>query len=406
VTTSSDRPESRPATVAFYLPQFHPIPENDAWWGDGFTEWVNVRRAQPLFAGHLQPSSPAGPHGAYDLRNPDVVAWQTELATQNDIDAFCYYHYWFAGKRLLERPLDSYLSTSLDMPFCICWANENWSRRWDGRDREILLSQRYDDSNPDDVFDSFLPYLRDVRYLRSGGHAVLLVHRADHLPDPAGYARVWRQRAEAEGLGELWLVASETSPGLDPRRIGFDAVAEFPPVGDSNLRTALTAPPPDLDRAFRGRLLSYARLRDAYLDRPVPSFPRHRGLVPRWDNTPRRLTRSTVVVGSTPQLYASWLAAARASERSLRGTEGLVFVNAWNEWAEGAYLEPDEEHGSEYLHASRWTYSVTPEASAPYRSSRRPSRAFLHSLALESMSSARDTAYGVRSRLRRRGSVR
>lgn len=390
-----------PKTVAFYLPQFHPIPENDEWWGQGFTEWVNVRRAIPLFDGHHQPAEPVGPFGEYTLTDPRVIEWQVDLATQNGIDAFCYYHYWFDGKRLLERPLNQYLQTSLQMPFLICWANENWSRRWDGKDQEVLLAQRYDDSTASAVFESFLPYLRDSRYLRVDGRAVLLVHRIDHIPNAKDYAETWRALAASAGIGELWLVASETTPGLDPRDFGFDAVAEFPPVGDSNLKTTLLHPPSRLDPAFRGRLLSYERMSSSYLRRSTPPFPRHRGLVPRWDNTPRRMTKSTVILGSSPELYAKWLAAARASERALRPDGGIVFVNAWNEWAEGAYLEPDRAFGDRYLKATRWNYAGAPSTRMTKTGRRRVTRSFISSIAMATVATVRDVVLDLRSRVER-----
>ena len=228
VIDAAIRPADAPVTAAFYLPQFHAIPENDEWWGEGFTEWTNVGRAEAMFPGHRQPVRPAGPHGHYNLIDPAVVAWQTDLATRHDVDAFVYYHYWFDGHRLLDRPLDNYLQTEHSHPFAICWANENWTRRWDGKEREVLMAQNYGPNTPTDVFQSFLPYLSDPRYLRVGGKALLLVHRADHLPEPRWFADEWRALADAHGIGELWIVASETWAGVDPNVLGFDAVAEFP----------------------------------------------------------------------------------------------------------------------------------------------------------------------------------
>lgn len=345
-----------PRTVAFYLPQFHQIPENDEWWGEGFTEWTNVRRAKPAFPGHYQPQVPADPPGYYDLTIPETIEWQTRTAMSADVSAFIYYHYWFDGKRLLERPLDSYLESTLAMEFAICWANENWTRRWDGKEREVLLAQRYDDTTPSAVFQSFLPYLRDSRYLRYNGKAVLLVHRVDHLPQARSFARIWREMAEKAGVGELHLVASETSRRLDPRVYGFDAVAEFSPVGDNGLSTVPLRTPVGVARNFSGRIQSYDRLARSYARRVTPDFTRHRGLIPRWDNTPRRGASATIFSGSSPQKYAAWLRAARNSEGERRGAQGLVFVNAWNEWAEGAHLEPDSLYGDEYLRATRLDY--------------------------------------------------
>jgi lipopolysaccharide biosynthesis protein len=355
----------RPVTAAFYLPQFHPIPENDGWWGEGFTEWRNVARANPLFDGHHQPARPDTPFGEYSLLDPDVVAWQTELAAAHDVDAFIYYHYWFDGQRLLEQPLDMYLKTDLPHGFAICWANENWTRRWDGKQHDVLMGQRYDDSTPLEVFASFVPYLSDPRYLRLDGRAVVMVHRADQLPEPAAYAGAWRAEAVRLGLGELWLVASETTHGLHPRVLGFDAIAEFPPVGDSTLGTLLRRRPANVVNGFKGRLHSYQRLMDAYLARSQPDFVRHPCVVPRWDNTARRGENATCFVGASPRAYSDWLRCAREREAALRGSTGLVLINAWNEWAEGAYLEPDDRYGMAYLEATRWEASSVADGPAP-----------------------------------------
>jgi lipopolysaccharide biosynthesis protein len=369
VTDSVDgeggRPADAPVTAAFYLPQFHPIPENDEWWGEGFTEWTNVGRAEAMFPGHRQPVRPAGPHGHYNLIDPAVVAWQTDLAARHDVDAFVYYHYWFDGHRLLERPLDNYLRTEHSHPFAICWANENWTRRWDGKEREVLMAQNYGPNTPADIFQSFLPYLSDPRYLRVGGKALLLVHRADHLPEPRRFANKWRALADSHGIGELWIVASETWAGVDPYVLGFDAVAEFPPVSDSTLRVAVRRLPRGLRLGYRGRINSYTALAERYRSRPPVDFPRHPTVVPGWDNTARRGAKGTLFVGSHPSIYSAWLADARARERTARGSSGVVFVNAWNEWAEGAYLEPDTEHGYAYLEATRWSSRSSDNHASP-----------------------------------------
>jgi lipopolysaccharide biosynthesis protein len=359
--------EQRPRTVAFYLPQFHQIPENDSWWGEGFTEWRNVRRARPAFVGHDQPRVP-GELGYYDLASGEVMRAQAELARAHGVDVFCFYFYWFGGRRLLERPLDAFVDSSIDMPFCVSWANESWTRRWDGKDREVLVGQDYGPGYAAEVFGSLLPYLTDARYLRVGGAAVILVHRAEHLPDPRALAATWRAAAEAAGVGPLHLVATETVHGVQPGPLGFDAVAEFPPVGANTLSSAWAAPLRGLARRFRGRLLSYERLADAFVHRPRAGHVRYPGVMPGWDNTPRRGHAATVYVGSSPATYARWLAVARRREQHERGADGLVFVNAWNEWAEGAYLEPDRTHGRDYLEATRWAPTrVLPGVRPPAR---------------------------------------
>lgn len=386
VPPSAGAPSPGPRTVAFYLPQFHAIPENDAWWGEGFTEWTNVRRAAPLFDGHEHPRRP-GALGTYDLTDPSVVHEQARLAADAGVDAFCMYFYWFDGHRLLEKPLDAYLAAGPDFPFCLSWANENWTRRWDGKDQEVLIGQDYREETPEEVFAALAPYLSDPRYLRQDGAAVLLVHRADHLPDGDRYARVWRAEAERRGIGALYLVAAETTPGLDPRPLGFDAVAEFPPVGANTLAAARLRPVDGLTPAFRGRLLSYPRMAGRFERRRAErGFVRHSGVMPGWDNTARRGDAATVYVDSSPARYAAWLRSARARERRIRGGRGLVFVNAWNEWAEGAYLEPDATYGSAYLEATR-PEGTDRGAPPPAVRSGRPGRGYLRSLLNAGMSS-------------------
>lgn len=344
---------ARPRTIAFYLPQFHRIAENDAWWGDGFTEWTNVTRARPAFDGHDQPRVPTE-LDYYDLSDPSVMHEQTELARSNDVDAFCFYFYWFGGKRLLERPLDDFLASGPDMPFCLSWANESWTRRWDGKDREVLIEQRYDANAIDAAFEALLPYLRDPRYLRVNGGAVVLVHRAEAIPDPRGLASSWRTQAARAGIGPLHLVATETVQGIRPDDLGFDAVAEFPPVGANTLSSAWQKPLRGLAKGFRGRLLSYERIARNFSSRTAADYVRYSGVMPGWDNSARRGRNATIYVGSSPARYSEWLASARMREQRLRGANGLVFINAWNEWAEGAYLEPDATFGNAYLSATRW----------------------------------------------------
>lgn len=380
-------------TVAFYLPQFHTIPENDEWWGEGFTEWTNVRRTVPAFDDHQHPRQP-GELGEYDLRDREVIAEQVRLAADGGIDAFCFYYYWFAGKRLLEAPLDGYLDDGPDFPFCICWANENWSRRWDGKDHELLIAQEYGPDTAREVFDDFSKYLADPRYLRVDGGLVVLVHRADHLPDPRRFAEVWRTAAREQGLGELYLIASETRPNLDPGGIGFDAVAEFPPVGSNTLASAQLLPPRGLSQRFRGRLMSYPRTARRYMRRRTPAFRRHPGVMPGWDNSARRGDRATIYVDSSPEIYSQWLQSARGREASMPG-DGLVFVNAWNEWAEGAYLEPDALHGNAYLSATRGDDLALLRGHPPVRIGL-PRFAWLRSVALAAAASGLNLARRIR----------
>lgn len=354
------RKEGTTATLAaFYLPQFHPIPENDEFWGPGFTEWRNVVRARPAFRGHVQPQIPAD-LGFYDLRCVETQQAQAVLAAEHGIGAFCYYHYWFSGHRVLDRPVNQMLGEpSIQLPFFLCWANENWTRRWDGEDDHVLLRQRY--SYADDIshIRSLLPYFQDDRYFRIDGQPVFLVYRARLLPEPQRTADLWRREAERHGLGGLHLCSVESfgDERGDPASIGFDASVEFQPDWLSlvepegrtrwrRLGRRLGRYSPWLDH----RIFAYADLSRRMADRPEPAWLRYGGVAPRWDNSARRSSQALILRGSTPELYGDWLQSV--VDRAVRLGHPLAFVNAWNEWAEGAYLEPDLQTGRTYLEAT------------------------------------------------------
>ena len=353
--------------VAFYLPQFHPIPENDAWWGKGFTEWTNVSRAVPQFEGHYQPHLP-GELGFYDLRVPDVQRRQVELAKRYGIGAFCFYFYWFGGRRLLELPVRQYLENrDLDLPFCLCWANENWTRRWDGLESEVLIAQ--DNSPEDDLrfIEHVSRYMRDPRYLRVNGAPVLLVYRPSLMPDiPATVGR-WREWARKNGLGELYLVYPQSFETCDPAEYGFDAATEFPPN--------LSGPPVVTNQVhlynpnFRGTVYDWSVLVERSRQYSRPSYKLFRGVCPSWDSEPRLPGRGISFIHSNPEGYQEWLGNAVADTRKrLRGDERMVFVNAWNEWAEGTHLEPDRRYGYAWLQSTRAALAVrTSEAEEPRR---------------------------------------
>jgi O-antigen biosynthesis protein len=337
--------------VAFYLPQFHPIPENDRWWGPGFTDWTNVRRARPWFDGHDQPRIPTS-LGYYDLRDPDVHQAQAALARGNGVAAFCYYAYWFAGRRLLEQPLDLVgANPDLAMPYAICWANEPWSRRWDGSEHEILMPQRHSPQGDAAFIDDIGMHLADPRYLRIDGRPLLLIYRAGLLDDPLRTTDGLRERAVQLGLGDLYLAMVQSFGHWDPIGYGFDAAVEFPPHGSRAPRST-RLPGAAADDGFRGTFTDYESVMVDAVSRPLPAHPWFRGVMPRWDDTPRRGPHATVYTGSTPALFRQWLEEAlRFTYLFHRPAERLVFINAWNEWGEGAYLEPDASNGSAYLQA-------------------------------------------------------
>jgi len=343
--------------IAFYLPQFHPIKENDQWWGKGFTEWTNVTKARPNFEGHYQPHLPAE-LGFYDLRVPEVREQQAELAREYGINGFCYYHYWFGGRRLLERPFNEVLSSGRpDFPFCLCWANENWTRRWDGAEKEILIGQRHSPEDDRNFIRSLFPAFEDRRYIRINGKPILLVYRVDLLPNAKQTATTWREEMKNAGLGGVYLCAAQTSGTLDPRPYGFDGAVEFPPHGmaTTNLNSQITR----LNPNFAGLVRDYLVKANAMIHKPKPDYTVFKTVMPAWDNTARRQDTGITYINSSPEAYEYWLGkAVEYAVTNNRGDERLVFINAWNEWAEGAHLEPDRRYGRRYLEATRNVLSV------------------------------------------------
>lgn len=336
--------------VAFYLPQFHPIPENDAWWGAGFTEWRNVTRARPNFEGHYQPRVPAD-LGYYDLRAVEVMEAQAELAKRFGVHGFCFYYYWFGGKRLLDMPLERMLATGRpDMPFCLCWANENWTRRWDGRERDLLIGQTYSAEDDNRVIEDLARYLDHPRYIRVDGKPFLLVYRVDQFPNFARTSERWRRRCRELGIGEIYIAAVESftqaGAAVPPSEYGCDGVVEFPPHNFG----VPTEPPGPVRPDFKGITYDYQAMIDLYLQRPGVPYPRFRGVMPGWDNTARRQTSSHIFVNNSPEAFQAWLEVVmRQAREQSHADERIVFVNAWNEWAEGTYLEPDTVYGYRWL---------------------------------------------------------
>lgn len=337
--------------IAFYLPQFHPIPENDTNWGLGFTEWTNVSKATPQFVGHYQPRLP-GELGFYDLRLKEIQKRQIELARRYGIHGFCYHHYWFNGKRVLEKPFLQVLNDpSLDLPFCLCWANENWTRRWDGSDDDIILAQNHSPEDDLAFFADILPALQDPRYIRIDGKPLLIVYRPGLLPDAAATARRWRRAAAKVGLPGLFIASTATFDFEDYESIGYDGLVQFPP---HNIAAHdITAQATLLNPQFSGRIYDYKKSSENAikgLRGKKHVFP---CVMTNWDNEARNPGKGYVFVDGTPANYKTWL--RRCFDFVLSNNaenERLVFINAWNEWAEGTYLEPDRRYGYAYLHAT------------------------------------------------------
>ena len=362
-----------PRLIAFHLPQFHPIAENDRWWEPGFTEWHNVTRARPLYRGHYQPHLPAD-LGFYDLRLPETRQAQADLARSYGVDAFCYYHYWFNGRRLLERPVDEVIASGQpDFPFCLCWANENWTRAWDGHDRDVLLAQKYGPADDVAHLRSLLPALTDSRYVRIDGRPVFVVYRAHLLPEPQATTDRWRREAERAGLSGLYLMRVESFPEEtdDPVSLGFDAAVEFQPRGGASDDCRIFRRKAwhrhrlgTVEAGFRDHTVyDYGRLARRAASLPWPAHPWARCACPGWDNTARRRSHGHILHASDPGVYRRWLSdllsQARTRVAAQTGNIGgprhppVVFVNAWNEWGEGNHLEPCQRWGRAYLDATR-----------------------------------------------------
>jgi lipopolysaccharide biosynthesis protein len=361
--------------IALYLPQFHPIPENDEWWGKGFTEWTNVAQAQPLFPGHYQPHLPAD-LGFYDLRLPETRAAQAELAASYGIHGFCYYHYWFNGREVLERPVNEvFKSGEPDFPFCLCWANENWTRRWDGHIHDVLLEQRYSASDDLAHIQRLIPLFLDRRYIRVMDRPLFLVYRAPAIPDPKRTTDLWRREAERAGLKGLFLVRVEShDQSGNPRDIGFDCSLEFQPSWPQawssrifrrkwwHIRRLGTHEP----GIRENNVFEYGALVKNSLAAPLPEYPRIPCVCPGWDNSPRRKSDAFLLVNSTPELYEQWLTGVvnrlKPSTGPGMSADSLVFLNAWNEWAEGNHLEPCQRWGRKYLEATERALRVAAHA--------------------------------------------
>jgi hypothetical protein len=360
--------------IALYLPQFHPIPENNEWWGKGFTEWTNVTKGKPLFKGHYQPHLPTD-LGFYDLRLHETRQAQADLAKEYGIYGFCYYHYWFNGRRILERPFNEvFESGKPDFPFMLCWANEDWTRRWDGNDKEILLKQKY--SAEDDLkhIQSLIPYFKDPRYITIDNKPVFAIYRSTEFPDIKATIKLWRKEAAKHNI-ELYLCRFEGfNKGKEYLDVGFDAGIDFQPIGscdgyiqhlcenyrkmnilkklvNKGIRIAkkvLSSSEPKPNRTE----FDYNEFVTWVMKQPYPDYVQFPGITPSWDNSVRRKD-SLILKDANPQKYGEWLKHITNCFVPKSSDENLVFINAWNEWAEGNHLEPDLKWGRQYLEETK-----------------------------------------------------
>lgn len=340
--------------IALYLPQFHPVPENDAWWGKGFTEWTNTAKAKPLFPGHYQPHIPAD-LGFCDLRVRETREAQAALAHRYGIEGFCYYHYWFAGRRILERPFNEVLASGApDFPFCLCWANETWSGIWHGAPSHVLIEQTYPGRADHEAhFRALLPAFADPRHIRVAGKPIFLIYKPEQLPDAATTLDFWRAMAVDAGLGGLHICGMSGRPLWRPVADGFDAKVDLPLILNRpwiSRRQPVRWARNKLE-IWRGRptIQSYAAFVESQQPVATAGEASYPCIIHAWDNTPRSGRNGVVLDGATPDLFRRLLDDAISMLQDRPPERRLLFLKSWNEWAEGNHLEPDLKFGSGFL---------------------------------------------------------
>lgn len=351
----------KPNIIAFYLPQYHTIPENDEWWGKGFTDWVNVKKAGPLFDGHMQPRIPLN-NNYYDLSTVEAIRWQARLARQYGVDGFCIYHYWFNGKLLLEKPAEILLANKdIDISFCFSWANEPWARTWDGKAHQILIAQSY--GNATDwkrQFEYLLPFFRDDRYMKIDSAPVFVIYKSQSIPCAAEMMDYWNTLATEAGFNGIHFVETLRDGHTDKRNLPFRSKVEFEPA---NILNSISTARLYCDRLRRAVIGLTNRLTDRdMLRNPIMHFGdiAHKALCAHapagtwggafvgWDNTPRKRLSGTIILPPTREEFKAYLKAKIAKTRNVYKTN-YIFINAWNEWAEGTMLEPEETTRHQYL---------------------------------------------------------
>jgi lipopolysaccharide biosynthesis protein len=338
-------------TIAIYLPQYHSIPENDKAWGEGFTEWDNVRKAVPIFEGHYQPHVPHETVGYYDLSDPEVLVRQASMAREHGIYGFAFYHYWFNGKRLLEKPLDNMLASKKpDFPFCYIWANENWSKRWDGTENELIIRQEHSqEDNIDHITFLCKNVFSDHRYIKIDNKPLFLIYRTEIIPDIENMVKTWKRIAREFGFLDLYLVrVDNVVKNVNPKDLGFNAILEFGPdftaVKDSKI-------------VNNYNVINYEKLIEKMIAKEH-NYLTFNCVFPGWDNSPRRKNlRGSIFINNDPDLFKLFMNSQiiNTLKRNTSKEEQLLFINAWNEWGEGCHIEPDMKNGYTYLEICKET---------------------------------------------------
>lgn len=373
----------KPRIIGLYLPQYHPIPENDEWWGPGFTEWVNVAKARPLFRGHYQPHIPAD-LGFYDLRLPETREQQASLAREAGLEGFCYYHYWFGnGKQLLQRPFEEVLKSGRPtLPFCLCWANHDWTNKtWKRgsslRRDTMIMKMEYSREDHIAHFHHLLPAFRDERYIKVDGKPLFAVYAPESIPDAAAFIDLWQKLAKENGLEGIHFVgytANAKGRNQDGRLTLWDthqAAALYKSVLDKGFDAVMSSgmaraqsmchgkfdmllyyiskntPLPTHNRTDYARLMQHYYVDEDSWENVYPT------LLPQWDRTPRAGSKTNMLTGATPELFQRTVEEAIRRIRGKQGEHQILFLKSWNEWGEGNYVEPDQRFGHGFLEAIR-----------------------------------------------------
>lgn len=361
--------------IAFYLPQYHAIPENDEWWGNGFTEWTNVKKAQSVLKGQVQPKIPLNKN-YYCLLDDETKIWQAKIAKESGVYGFCYYHYWFNGKLLLEKPAEQMLNNiKVDLPFCFSWANEPWSRSWKGDSKNVIMPQEYGDKKDWKLhFEYLLPFFKDDRYIKEAGKPMFIIYKPDIIPNCYEMMTYWNELAKESGFDGLYYGFQFPSAFRNKKNeTEFDFGIEFEPlytrtasqeflnISTKKGKIQLLCKHP---RVFFD--ICIKKFKNKYLNKPIvydydkacktltnraPYFKNSvPGMFTSWDKTPRNGTKAMIYTGSTPEKFEKYLKCQMERCKKVYDSEYL-FITAWNEWGEGAYLEPDEQYGYGYLNA-------------------------------------------------------
>ena len=348
--------------IAIHLPQFYPFPENDEWWGKGFTEWRNVTKAKPRFIGHYQPHLPAD-LGFYDLRLKECRLEQEKLAKEYSIDGFCYYHYWFNGHLIMEKPVEAKLADKdEDLPFMLCWANENWHRNWAGGYNESLIEQRYSKEDDIEHFQYLLPYFKDERYIKVNGKPVFCVYRPALFPNFDESVETWQTLAAKEGF-QLYICKFEAGAEWGKKFMpkSADAAIEFQPINkegwDRSYNALSKISKKLLHKEYFSSIFPYKQYVDFQINKPkFTDYKRYPSVCPMWDNASRRVGQAfSCFKGASPELFEKWFHHVYKTFTPYSKEENFIFINAWNEWAEGCHLEPDLKYGRGFLEAVKHT---------------------------------------------------